>query len=479
MSVATQNIPGTRVRRLSSYHVRGADPYFGMRVYLQGWSFIPLLLWLGMWANLNTGSWHIYNVYLGLRSIFDDVRSLNEWQLFIRAAIPYLALPLSLVFLGLDKHKLPFMKASPNMLLMIYGCIAAIATIWSPAPEFSVYWSLTFLAGTLCTWVMVKQGQPLLSSRLMLEATWVICFVSLLILAYLGRQSIFSNQSEEMGYAVINDLSGMSRASGVSRWAAVPGLVFFLRAFMSKGARWRIAYLAASLFCLYVVYRVQSRGSLFGVIGALLFAALYGKHFQRKFVFVLFWLMIAATAYVSVAASGNFEIYGQKFSGYVHRGQNEQDFQSMSGRTDFYQRGLEVIWESPLLGTGQWTDRLNPKINGHIHNTALQALLNAGIIGFIPYIASWIVGWMLFFRLWRNDRLLSPIDHRLLLEAGVVMAFFTVRAIPETTTASFSVDLMVMLTVYCYLEALGLQVLKPAPSRNRLASAKMRAMEAF
>jgi hypothetical protein len=32
--------------------------------------------------------------------------------------------------------------------------------------------------------------------------------------------------------------------------------------------------------------------------------------------------------------------------------------------------------------------------------------------------------------------------------------FFTVRSIPETTTASFAVDLLVMVAVYVYLESL-------------------------
>jgi len=35
-----------------------------------------------------------------------------------------------------------------------------------------------------------------------------------------------------------------------------------------------------------------------------------------------------------------------------------------------------------------------------------------------------------------------------------VMMFFTVRAIPETTTASYAVDLLVMVAVYVYLETL-------------------------
>ena len=118
-----------------------------------------------------------------------------------------------------------------------------------------------------------------------------------------------------------------------------------------------------------------------------------------------------------------------------------------------YENGLAAFWDAPLLGRGQWADRL---VTGeHVHNSYLQALLNAGILGGIPYVASWIAGWVLFFRLQKRRRLLRPEDRLALLEAGTVMMFFTVRSIPETTTASFAVDLLVMAAVYVYLETLA------------------------
>jgi O-antigen ligase len=467
MSVNTQNLPThRRLRPLSSYRiVRG---YSSLH---EGWSFIPLLLWIGMWANLNTGLGNIMHVDTGTWNTFmDDARSFNTWQLFFRALVPYVALPACLVLLGLAREKLPVMKSSPTVFLLIYGCVAALCTFWSLDMKWAFYWSVAYLSAVLSTWVMVKQRRPVLSARLTLEATWVICFIALLILAYLGRGSIFGSQGSEMAYGVSKDLDDASRSSGVGRWAAVPGAVFLLRAFLSKGLRLRIAYIGASLFCLFVVYRVQSRGAFFGVLGALLFAFLYDKRFQSKMAVVLFGLLIAAAAYFSVTSTGGFGEYSQKFSGYIHRGQSDAELESMTGRTETYQRGIAVFMKSPILGAGHWADRLNPEIGQHIHNTLLEALLSAGLVGFIPYMCSWIFGWRLFYQLRNKLHLLSPIDQRRLMEAGVVMAFFTLRAIPETTTASFSVDLMVMVAVYCYMEALGFQVLEPTAARHRIFS---------
>jgi O-antigen ligase len=117
---------------------------------------------------------------------------------------------------------------------------------------------------------------------------------------------------------------------------------------------------------------------------------------------------------------------------------------------------MAAFSDSPFFGRGQWTDRL--VIFEHVHNSFLQALLNGGIVGATPYFASWIAGWILFFRLRNKWNWLSKEDRLCLLESGAVMMFFTVRAIPETTTASFAVDLMVMVAIYVYFEALTLDV---------------------
>jgi peptidoglycan/LPS O-acetylase OafA/YrhL len=80
-------------------------------------------------------------------------------------------------------------------------------------------------------------------------------------------------------------------------------------------------------------------------------------------------------------------------------------------------------------------------------------LLTAGLVGFIPYLWSWIAGWGLFARLWRCRDQFSRERVRELGACGAVMAFLTLRAIPETTGASYEPDLLILCAVYAYLEA--------------------------
>ena len=56
----------------------------------------------------------------------------------------------------------------------------------------------------------------------------------------------------------------------------------------------------------------------------------------------------------------------------------------MTGRTRAYDHAVAAIEEAPFFGGGQWADRMI--IQEHVHNPFLQALLNGGIFGGIPYL---------------------------------------------------------------------------------------------
>jgi O-antigen ligase len=205
-------------------------------------------------------------------------------------------------------------------------------------------------------------------------------------------------------------------------------------------------FLAASGIAFFIVYRMQSRGAVLGGISALLFGLVTSSRLRRYALPLAVFTLVAASLLESPA------VLSSRFTDYLMRGQTDEQFRSMTGRTGLYAEGLAAFEDAPIMGRGQWADRLVGI--GHVHNSYLEALLDAGILGAIPYVASWIAGWVLFFRLQNKSRLLLRVDRLALLEAGTVMMFFAVRSIPETTTASFSVDLLVMAAIYVYFEML-------------------------
>jgi O-antigen ligase len=204
---------------------------------------------------------------------------------------------------------------------------------------------------------------------------------------------------------------------------------------------------------------MQSRGAIFGSIAAMVFVLLVSSRMRR------YALPFATLAIVLIFLLDSPATVSGRVASYLERGQTREQFLSMTGRTRAYEHALTAFQDAPIFGRGQWADRMI--IHEHVHNSYLQALLNGGIIGGLPYFASWIAGWILFYKLQKRADRLDPDSRIHVLECGAVMMFFTVRAIPETTTASFSVDLLVMVAVYVYFEILTLQI-KAREHRQRV-----------
>lgn len=394
---------------------------------------LPLILWACLWANLDTGPWN-----------FQQPQSIEDLQLLIRAILPFVVLTVAVLLL-LRRRQIRLPWSGPSRLLLIYGAVAAFATLLSPAPSWSAYWSTVFLATILVAASFPVRRDPIGSTRFLLQITWAATFIVAAIIAYRGRSDIFGEAST--GYGIITDLNGLSRSSGVARWAAVPGLVCIVRAFHSRRIALTAFYFGCAGVAFYIVYRMQSRGAVFGAVTALLFILLVSSRMRR------YALPFAVLAVAGLVLMESPEAASNRVSEYLLRGQTPEQFRSMTGRTEVYEMGLEAFTDRPIFGRGQWADRLT--FGTHSHNSFLQALLNGGLLGAIPYCGSWIAGWLLFFRLHKRRARLAPEDRLCVLECGTVMMFFTVRAIPETTTASFAVDLLVMIAIYVYLETLS------------------------
>jgi len=396
-----------------------------------------LILWVCLWCNLNSGFWEIV-----------PPTSFDTWQLMIRASLPFAVLPAACI-VHLRRRKLYLSKAGPSSLLLWYGGFAAISAIFSPHPLWSLYWSMNFFAAILVAWTFVDRYDPLGFARQMLQITWIGAFIVAAIIARQAGDVIFSHSATAYG-AVYQATEGLARSSGVARWAAVPGLVCLIRAYYSRRVIAIAAYLGLSACAFFIVYRMQSRGAIFGCAAALLFALLFSSRMRR------YALPFAILSIVVVLLLDSPATLSQQVTDYLERGQSRDEFLSMTGRTRSYQHGVAAFEDAPLFGYGQWADRLI--IYEHVHNSYLSALLNSGVVGSVPYLLSWVAGWALFFKLQKRRKRVSPLDRMCLIECGTVMMFFTVRSIPETTSAEFGVDLLVMVAVYVYMEVLSISL---------------------
>jgi len=128
-------------------------------------------------------------------------------------------------------------------------------------------------------------------------------------------------------------------------------------------------------------------------------------------------------------------------------------FFNLSGRRAVWAAGWDMFKGSPILGYGFHADRL--LLRTHMHNAFMQALVQTGLIGTIPFVAAMLYGWFLFVRAALNLARFADRHKHMVIQVGGILAFLSLRALPESTGAFFGVDWLILAPLLLYLQVLN------------------------
>ena len=438
------------------------------------------VLWLMLWAGINTGPWVFRRTPEGLREGVHYVRT--ALPLAVLAAAPLVG------WTGYRRRrrkpsprrgtvvaKRPFAPAAKNrsavpassaglpgplLLWLLYGLVGFGASALSPRPPDAAYWGACYLAVFAALAAYLRGGDPLRRAAELNWLTWAAVTGILAILCVVARHVLSSAvQGDMSAYNVMSATGGsvggmaMSRSTGMARFAAVPAVLAYVMLWRDKRLLRRVFW--ASLFaaaCL-LIYMMQARGTTFSLVFALA-AATYALGMRAR--------VVGAAVLVVGALAVAAEVVPRETLGgvatHVTRGDSVDEMRGMTGRLRDWERSRPHVAASPVVGHGFQADRfLGFAVGGHIHNTYLYALLTAGGVGLGLFLAgltwTWIAAWQLMRRATREQMGTSA----MFAQSVGILAFFTMRSIPEVSGALFAVDLMVMVPAMAYLALLARQ----------------------
>jgi len=419
------------------------------------------VLWLMLWAGINTGPWALRHTPTTAVQLIGYVRA---------------AFPLGVLLVAFARGQTPLRGGlpGPSKLWFSYGVVGFGAAILSPAPIDAMYWGANYLAVFVALAAYLRGGAPLRRAIELNWITWVATTGILAILCIVARDTLQeATQGSMSSCGKLGSIGGMPmvRSSGMARFAAVPGVLAYVMLWRDR-AVWRRVFWAVLLAgaCL-LLYVMQSRGASFSLAFALV-AVTYVLGARAR--------LVGAAALVMGALAIGVELVPQetvdRVATHITRGESVEDMRDMTGRTRDWALSRPYIAESPLVGYGFQADRfLGFTEGGHIHNTYFYVTLTAGLVGLALFVAglgwAWIAAW---------QALKRKIPARLGQEAVFaqtvgILAFFTLRSIPEVSGGMFGVDLMVMVPAMAYLAILA-RDRKPVGSHapNRPAAGRQR-----
>jgi len=404
------------------------------RAFLTLWGMV----WIALWFSINTGPWMLKYTPQGLLNWLHAIRA--TFPLFIAAGCAAFALSRA--------SAVARMYPGPLKLWFAYGVIGLLGGLNSPSMVTGGYWAIAYLAGFGVIAMISASPDPLEECLALNRLTWIVTTAFLLTLVVLARDTLVEGSGWQMsGYGQLGktpELAGMamSRSSGMARFAAVPGIVAFTLLWEAKGLRkllWAVPFAGA----VFLIYIMQSRGAIFGFAGSLVFVAWFLSRRTRVIGIIAIAVLVIALALNAIP---------EEVISHLTRGQNVQEMESMTGRTRAWANAWAEIMKSPICGWGFESDRM--LIGEHVHNTYLYALMTGGFVGAGLFIAGLAWGWVLIFRAMRSRVAEALGQKRFLIQAGGILAFFTIRSIPEVCGSNFAVDLLVMLPILAYVSIL-------------------------
>ena len=421
--------------------VAGRMPWAGVSLKIAcrqlgglGW---PGLLWVALWMNINSGPWFLRSApQAGL-----------QWLHAARAAVPFVALLAVLPLLATRGRSVR--GWTPAALWGVYAGLVFLGAMLMGHGGFSaVYWMAAYLSALFICLAAVRGPQELIAAESLNRLTWLVVTIVIATLTVVARDVLVEGSGlATSGYGVLGRMPqvggmAMSRATGMARFAAVPGLVGLGVALLGKGV-WRLAGLGMYLAAVVFIYVMQSRGATAGYVGATFFILLCaGKGGRAVMV-----LLVVALAGALVCNAIPEEVVQ-----HLTRGQSAEEMKYFTGRTRAWEHAWEPILANPLMGHGFEADRW--LIGEHVHNTYMYALVAGGLPGLGLFVAGLVWAWALFLKSLGHPALAASGQKMTLVQVGGVLAFFTLRSIPEVCGSNYAVDYLVMLPAILYVHVL-------------------------
>ena len=361
--------------------------------------------------------------------------------------------------------------SGPLILLFTYGSVALFSSMLVPAHAFYVMWKgLEILICVIIIAAILGHGDA--RSSAYRAYTIIITIFSLMLLAYWIEGALMPSKVFLPSRGVIPfTFSGylpVYNGNTLAFLCAFLSVVTLANITRCTRASRRFFLITFLLVCLASLIITQSRTSLVGFIVA---SALF-LFFDRRYTLFALAILISFLLLIVGGLSGAFEEY-------FTRGQSDELFTSLSGRTHAWGAAWELFKQSPLVGHG-FAAAARVKILGMsgastLHGSIFDVIVGTGILGLLPWSAAIIWTTIRILRLGKSNHpwFHTRIGRSVHAEMVAILVLVLIRSTTSSGLAMHEHTFMLFLALVAYTQAMTHTVnLHKIAAKSRSATPK-------
>ena len=346
----------------------------------------------------------------------------------------------------------------PLVLLMLYIIIGLFSMVWAPSVKIVAWKAAQMLVFIILSVASVARLQRVSGFRTLIELIYVIATLIMISSAVAGL--IAPDQAYKQLYVGGGGLFGVvlysvwphMHPNTLGIYAAIMVVVAFRRFMDTDGASARMYYAGLLMLSLAVQFAAQSRGSIVALMaGLLVMALLWGK--VRRVVAAVAVVATLAGVYQLVASSDmDFSIVED----YIKRGQSDEQFASMSGRSGLWEIGKVMIADRPLFGHGFQTgarfggEKYGMPLGTNLHNSHFQVLVDSGFLGYFMWLGFLLIGAKKIYKLVDKHSVRRNEEGRFRLELLVIVVMLLIRTTVGRAMAGLDLALMLYMAMLLF-----------------------------
>src|SRR5581483_3269653 len=234
--------------------------------------------------------------------------------------------------------------------MAIYCLVCLATTAWSVKPSWTAYKSLEFLADVSLLAAVVASAEGFFTYDNLVD--WTLAFYGLSLVGVWANLPIWPTEAMDGGR--LTGVLPVEASNSVGTSGAVLSIIAVCRLLPVFGrAKNKAWYLLLLVFGLASMILSKTRNAEAAFMFAILVIVIFSPRIRK----VAIWSTIAASPFIALACVVNNRLpnYVSDFvMGIVNRDQSEDAFGTLSGRTGWWQYGLEQLAKHPLTGLGAY-----------------------------------------------------------------------------------------------------------------------------